>query len=678
MAKYEKSWLLYPQVSGLASWKNRFKAVYSKISGKCVDNTIKELKLAVTGIIGGNEPRTCTLVDITPSDGIVLEYYANINKAKTGCDNFEPGEEGYVVFYDNDINSVVIAGDTDRGIMYGAFAFIRQLQNAASPDKVSLSEKPDIPFRMLDHWDNMKGDIERGYSGNSFFYEDYRIIIDDRTEFYARMMASIGINAIAINNVNVHQTETLLITDRYLDEVKRINDIFTSYGIKLYLSINYAAPVELGDTEVSDPLAPDVISWWEKTSAHVYEVVPDFGGYLVKADSEGRPGPFTYGRTHADGANMLARTVAPYGGNIIWRCFVYNCRQDWRDRKTDRARAAYDNFVGLDGEFEDNVVLQIKNGPMDFQVREPVSPLFGGLKNTNMFLEVQLAQEYTGQQRHICYLIPMWKEILEFNTFAAGHGLMKDIVSGKAYGNKLCGIAGVTNTGNDPNWTGHDMAAANLYGYGRMCFDTGISAEDIAREWIRATFGNDSVVNDTVYKIVGESWLTYEKYNAPLGVGWMCNPANHYGPNVDGYEYDRWGTYHFSDCRGLGVDRSVATGTGYAGQYNEPLKSMYESPQTTPDELLLFFHHMSYDHVLSSGKTIIQHIYDTHFEGVEDVERMIELWNSIEDRIEPHIYQRVSDRLQMQLECAVEWRDRINTYYYRMSGIPDKYGRIIY
>ncbi|MBE5936453.1 MAG: alpha-glucuronidase [Lachnospiraceae bacterium] len=676
MTKFEKCWLNYSLVSEVSGWKDKLSCIFTNLDGKCIENAVKELRVAIPEIIGGNTPGMCICAPCVPSEGIVLKKYDKEDAEY--YDDFCPGDEGYAIYYKTDKSLLVIAADTDRGILYGVFAFIRQLQKGITPDKMKIAESPKMPFRMIDHWDNMYGDIERGYSGNSFFYENYRIIIDDRTVFYARMMASIGINAIAINNVNVHQTETLLITDKYLYEVKRINDIFASYGIKLYLSVNYAAPVEMGDVDVSDPLDERVIKWWEKTSKHIYDVIPNFGGYLVKADSEGRPGPFTYGRTHADGANMLARQIAPYGGNVVWRCFVYNCRQDWRDHKTDRARAAYDNFIGLDGEFDDNVVLQIKNGPMDFQIREPVSPLFGGLKKTNMFLEVQIAQEYTGQQRHICYLVPMWKEILEFNTYASENGLVKDIVSGKAYGNTLCGLAAVTNTGNDANWTGHDMAAVNLYGYGRMCFDTELSAEEIGREWIRATFGNDIEINDAIYSMIGTSWHTYENYSSPLGIGWMVNPAGHYGPNVDGYEYDRWGTYHRSDCKGLGIDRSVATGTGYAGQYNEPWSSLYERPETTPEELLLFFHHMDYTYKLSSGKTIIQHIYDTHFKGVEEVETMINTWNSIKEKIDPNVFNRVADRLNIQLESAIDWRDRVNTYYLRMSGIADEKGRTIY
>lgn len=356
-----------------------------------------------------------------------------------------------------------------------------------------------------------------------------------------------------------------------------------------------------------------------------------FRGFVVKADSENRPGPFTYGRNHADGANMLAEALEPYGGIVIWRCFVYNCKQDWRDRKTDRARAAYDHFRPLDGQFHDNVILQIKNGPMDFQVREPVSPLFGALERTNQVIEFQIAQEYTGQQRHVCYLVPQWKEIMEFDTQAkGGPAPVKRIVDGSLWGNRLSGIAAVSNVGNDRNWTGHLLSQANLYGFGRLAWNPELSAEEIAAEWIALTFGTDTVVAGVISRILLDSWEIYESYTSPLGVGWMINPEHHYGPNVDGYEYSMWGTYHYADHQGIGVDRTVATGTGYCAQYMGSNAVRYDSLEDCPDELLLFFHHVPYTHVLHSGKTVIQHIYDTHFEGAERAEGLLDAWGRTE------------------------------------------------
>lgn len=597
----------------------------------------------------------------------------------TIADAPELSEEGFRIVTLPD-KTYEIAANTERALLYGAFRFIA-LYRLSCDKFIETTEVPKNPLRMLNHWDNMDGSIERGYSGNSFFYEDSKIIINERTVDYARMLCSLGYNGVVINNVNVKDAACDLINERFIGQVKELSDIFASYGVKLYLSLNYASPIDDPSVNSADPLDEKVINWWEKKMEYIYSVIPNFGGFLVKADSEGRPGPFTYGRNQAEGANMLARAIKPYGGIIIWRCFVYNCQQDWRDLKTDRARAAYDYFHGLDGQFEDNVILQIKNGPVDFQVREPVAPLFGGMSRTNEMIEFQIAQEYTGQQRHVCYLIPWFKEVLSFNTYCEnpyGEGTtVKDIVSGRTFNSKYAGMCAVTNTGNDINWTGHDLAAANLYGFGRLCFDPDLSAEEIATEWIKLSFNDNKKVVENVLKILMMSWPAYEKYNAPLGIGWMVSPSFHYGPDPDGYEYSRWGTYHKADHVAIGLDRSDK-GTGYAMQYNEPLASIYNDPDKCPDELKLFFHRMRYDYVLRSGKTIIQHIYDTHFEGAEDVEVMASLWRELDGLVDDEAYVRVNKRLEHQLEHSKEWRDVINSYFYRKTMIEDEKGRTLY
>lgn len=585
-------------------------------------------------------------------------------------------DEGYGIVTLPD-KTYEITGNNEKALLYGAFRFIA-LYRLSKDGMINAVEVPKNPLRMLNHWDNMDGSIERGYSGNSFFYVDSEIVINERTWDYARILCSLGYNGVVINNVNVKDAACDLINERFIGKVKELSDIFNSYGIKLYLSLNYASPIDDPSVNSADPLDPKVIKWWEDKMAYIYSVIPEFGGFLVKADSEGRPGPFTYGRNQAEGANMLARAIKPYGGIIIWRCFVYNCQQDWRDLKTDRARAAYDYFHELDGQFEDNVVLQIKNGPVDFQVREPVAPLFGGMSRTNEMIEFQIAQEYTGQQRHVCYLIPWFKEVLEHNTYCEdpyGEGTtVKNIVSGRTFKSAYAGMCAVTNTGNDINWTGHDLAAANLYGFGRLCFDPDLSAEDIATEWIKLTFNDNPLVVENVLKILMMSWPAYEKYNAPLGIGWMVNPAEHYGPSPDGYEYSRWGTYHKATHLEIGLDRTDK-GTGYANQYNEPLASLYNDPDKCPDELKLFFHRMRYDYVLRSGKTIIQHIYDTHFEGAEDVETMASLWSSLKGLVDDAAFERVNKRFEHQLENSKEWRDVINSYFYRKTLIEDEKGR---
>lgn len=547
-------------------------------------------------------------------------------------------------------------------------------------------EEPANRLRMLDHWDNVVshkpfGSVERGYAGESIFWQDGHLSRDlTRLRDYARLLCSIGINAICPNNVNVDRAATHLITDQ-ADELAVLSELFADFGIAVYVAVNFAAPVTLGDLETADPADQRVVAWWNATCDRLYRRVPGLAGFLVKADSEGRVGPFSYGRDQAAGANLLARAVSPHGGKVLWRCFVYNAHQDWRDRRTDRARAAYDYFMGLDGQFDDNVVLQIKHGPMDFQVREPISPLLIGLRSTNLLLEAQITQEYTGQQLHICYLAPSWSQILRSSTGLPGDPDLASLVSGRrtppgpASGQ---GMVAVANVGSDPNWTGHPFAQANLFAWGRLCWNPWADPQEILREWIRSSYDVTQDTEQVLVDIIAESWRSYEKYTSPLGVGWMVTPGTHYGPSVDGYEYSRWGTYHFADREGVGVDRTVATGSGFAGQYPASLAAHYERPQTTPDELVLFFHHLPYGHVLRSGSTIIQHIYDTHFEGFEEVVAMNRRWQQVRDRLPERVRTSVDARFTEQLASAREWRDQVNTYFYRHSGVPDARGRELY
>ena len=564
------------------------------------------------------------------------------------------------------------------GYLYGMYGLHRLLttQNEAGFPYESV---PDQSIRMIDHWDNFDGSIERGYAGESIFYDHNTFRGDmELIRQYARLLASVGINGVLINNVNVHRLETFFVTGKALAEIRKISDVLAAYGIKTYLSVNFAAPITVGQLKSADPLEPEVASWWEETVKRIYEEIPDFAGFVVKADSEGEPGPFTYGRNHDEGANMLARAAGPYGGVIIWRCFVYDCSQDWWNREADRARAAYDIFEPLDGRFLDNVILQIKNGPIDFQIREPVSPLFGALKKTNQILEFQITQEYTGHQRDICYLIPMWKETMDFDTKHGKSLTVKEAVRENSPVRSRSGIAGVGNVGMDANWTGSKLAQANLYGFGRLVWNHELSSEAIAEEWVRQSFCLTAEKCGMLAAILTTSRDVYEAYTCPLGVGFMCKPAIHYGVDIDGYEYDRWGTYHYADRDGVGRDRTVKTGTSYTRQYSDARFSEYEDLSSCPDELLLFFHHVPYTHVLHSGKTVIQHIYDTHFEGVERVKEYQAVWESLKDSLDEESYLNMKERLVWQLENAVSWRDQVNTYFYRKSGIPDEKGRKIY
>lgn len=591
-------------------------------------------------------------------------------------------DEGFAIkrFKLDNVETLAIVGKDERGVLYGVFALLRAMCTGTPLEEIEGVDNPQTALRMINHWDNMSGDIERGYAGQSIFFENNKFIDDfTRIKDYARLLASVGINAIVINNVNVHEYETKLITDEFLPDVSKVADIFRDYGIQLFLSVNYASPIEIGGLSTADPLDDDVKLWWSRTVDKIYSYIPDFGGFLVKADSEFRPGPFTYGRNHAEGANLLAEALNPHNGLVIWRCFVYDCLMDWRDRTKDRAKAAYDNFKPLDGQFMDNVILQVKNGPMDFQIREPVSPLFGAMEDTNMMLECQITQEYTGQQKHLCYLVPMWKETLDFDTFAKGEGsYVNKIIDTTLNDNRHGGIAGVSNIGNSKSWTGHPLAQANLYGFGRLAWDSQLTSEEIAEEWVKLTFGTDEEIIEIIAPMLLESREIYEMYTSPLGIGWMVNPGHHYGPNIDGYEYSKWGTYHYADWKGLGVDRTVATGTGYTGQYSGEVQNMYENLETCPEELLLFFHHVPYTHELSSGKTVIQHIYDTHFEGVEKAKELREKWLTLEEKIERETFDIVLERFDIQVEDAKEWRDVVNTYFYRKTGIKDIHNRKIY
>jgi len=585
-----------------------------------------------------------------------------------------------------------VTASDPRGLLYGYFALLRHSnfvhRGPETDDRTrifidgSRRFAPATPYRMLDHWDNIAihpelGQVERGYSGGSIFYEDGQVRPDlTRITAYARLLASVGINRVCINNVNVGAVETELIGE-LLPETARIADEFRKWGIKTFVAVSWAAPMRLAKLRTSDPMDERVQKWWRDTANRVWKAIPDFGGFVVKADSEGQPGPFGYGRNHADGANMLAAAVAPHGGEIYWRAFVYNHTQDWRDRRTDRAKAAYQHFVPYDGAFADNVIVQIKHGPLDFQVREAVSPTIAAMPNTRVATEFQITAEYLGQQKHAVYLGPMWSHLLQFPFWGPGDDTLAQTVA------RGGGFVAVSNVGDDVFWTGHPLAQANLYAFGRLAWDPNLDPAVVLDEWIGLTFpGATADLRAGLHRILDGSWENYEKYTAPLGVGFMVNPSHHYGPSPDGYEYSPWGTYHFADRDGIGVDRTRATGSGFTGQYPAPWRDIYENVASCPDELLLFFHHVPYDHVLHSGKTVIQHVYDSHFEGLEGAKQAAETWTKLVPTLEfdghRALAKRVSARFVDQVKSATDWRDVINTYFYRHSGIPDEKGRKIY
>ncbi len=541
------------------------------------------------------------------------------------------------------------------GILYGVHALSRALLTGTPVPEGE--QAPRYPLRMLNGWDDPMGTVERGYAGRSLWFEGGGFNYDpDRIRTLGRMLSSVGINALCVNNVNVSDRARRLIAED-LQDLKAFADLLRPFGVRLITAVDFAMPAAYG-LDTADPLDERVQAWWRDRAALVYAAVPDLAGFLVKADSEHRPGPHTYGRTHAEGANALARALRPFGGYLLWRAFVYNCKQDWRDHTIDRPRAAYDLYHPLDGQFDDNVIVQIKNGPYDFQVREPVSPLFFGMARTRMALEVQLAQEYTGQQIDIYAMPPQWREIFD-----------------QAGQERFSAAAAVTNLGRDFNWTGHPFAQLNLFAYGLFAWDPMSDPETVIRQWIRLTWGFSPRDEDALAKLLLLSRAVYEKYTAPLGLCWMVAPDRHYGPSPYGYEFQAWGTYNRADRNAVGIDRTK-NGTGYVEQYPPALRDLYASTETCPDDLMLFFHRLDYTFVMRDGRTLIQRIYDDHFEGEEAARSMADTLKALpfpeEDR------KVILERMDLQLKNAREWRDVTNTFFYRFSGIGDEKGRTIW
>ena len=587
----------------------------------------------------------------TPADVAAFELEAGCAALGIDRPELKPDDalgEGYEIR-----DNAITGGKT--GILYGAYAFLTA--KAAGEALPQGLRKPYYPLRMINCWDNADGSIERGYSGRSLWFEGGRLDWDPlRVRQLARMLGSAGLNVLCVNNVNVKGEAELLIED-YLPRLARLADEFRPFGVRLMVSIDFSRPMAHG-VGTADPLDEGVQRWWAERAEAVYAAVPDLAGFLVKADSEHRPGPFTYGRTHAEGANMLARAVAPFGGVVVWRAFVYNCMQDWRDTSTDRPKAAYDTYAPLDGQFDDNVILQVKYGPFDFQVREPVSPTLYAMKHTHVAMEVQLAQEYTGHQIDIFAMNPLWRELTE-----------------QLPPEGLCAVAAVSNLGRDDNYTGHPFAAANLYGFGLYAWDPWVEPAEALRRWARLTYRLPADKEDALTELLLNSRGVYEQYTAPLGLCWMVRPHDHYGPSPSGYEYDLWGTYHRADRDAVGIDRT-ASGTGYAEQYPAEIRDRYSNLDTCPDNLKLFFHRLRYDYAMADGRTLIQRIYDDHFEGCAAAEAMGETLNALE-LPEPDNAE-AAGRMEGQIKNAREWRDVVNTFFHRLSGVEDAKGRKIY
>jgi len=578
------------------------------------------------------------------------------------------GDEGFLIRSQQIENNnwILITGNSGPAVLTGTFHFLRLLQTHQAINALNLVSRPRIRQRILAHWDNLDGSIERGYAGRSLWrWHELPQNIDPRYHDYARACASIGINGTCLNNVNANAK---ILTTAYLEKIAALADVFRPYGLHLYLSPNFAAPMVLGDLDTSDPRAPAVAAWWQRKVDEIYRLIPDFGGFQVKANSEGQPGPQDYGANHDAGANLLAEALEPYGGMVLWRAFVYDTRVD-----TDRAKCAYKEFVPLDGQFRPNVLVQVKNGPIDFQPREPFHPLLGAMTQTPLALELQITQEYLGQSLHLVYLGGMWKEILDADTFAKGPGsTVARVVDGSLYGHTTSCIVGVANTGSDRNWCGHHFAQANWYAFGRLAWDHDLSADAIAEEWARLTWSNDPLVLDAIKTMMLGSWEACINYMTPLGLHHMMQAGHHYGPDPAFNAAKRldWNNvyYHQADKRGVGFDRS-STGSNAVSQYHSPLREQFDNIDTCPEKFLLWFHHVPWHHRLKSGCTLWEELQQRYAAGVACVEEMRRIWQGLQDKIDPQRHAHVSQRLEQQLANARLWREVCLRYFGQFAGV---------
>ncbi len=579
------------------------------------------------------------------------------------------GEEGFILrrLATPDGPRTYLVANRDIGLLYGAFALLRHVQARQPLAALDRVESPRIQRRLLNHWDDLDGFVERGYAGFSL-WQWFHLPgeIDPRYREYARALASVGLNGAVLTNVNAN---AVILTPPYLEKVAALARTFRPYGIRVYLPARFSAPIEIGGLKTADPLDAGVAAWWRAKADEIYRLIPDFGGFIVKANSEGQPGPQDYGRTHADGANMLADALSPHRGIVMWRAFVYS-----PDNATDRVKQAWDEFAPLDGSFRQNVVVQIKNGPLDFMPREPFSPLFGGMPRTRLALELQVTQEYLGQSVQLAYLAPMWKEVLDADTYAAGPGsTVARVVDGSLRLQNLSVIAGVANTGTDRNWTGHVLAQANWYAYGRLAWDHALSSEQIADEWIRLTFGADPEVVATLSRMLLTSRETVVNYSMPLGLHHIMAVGHHYGPGpwVANLPRADWTSvyYHRADEGGIGFDRTP-TGSNALEQYAGPWRELWGNVATVPENLLLWFHRVPWDHRMKSGRTLWDELCLRYQQGVDEVRALQRDWASLAGKIDAERHAHVTTRLARQERDAREWRDACLLYFQTFSKRP--------
>lgn len=662
-------WLRYQKVDNsqlLNSYSKTLAKLNFPVNSATLTEAKNELQQGLDGLLDTNLPETDgiskgTLLVGTPASSKVLSGIHAITNEISGL-----GNEGFLIktLKVNGTPCTVIAARKDMGVMYGVFHFLRLLQTQSDIKELNITQVPKLQRRMLNHWDNLNGTIERGYAGYTLWdWQRLPGYIDPRYRDYARANASIGINGTVLNNVNANARS---LTTEYLIKAAALADVFRPYGIRVYLTARFSAPKELRALNTADPLDPEVRQWWKDKVKEIYKYIPDFGGFLVKANSEGQPGPQDYKRTHADGANMMAEALEPYGGIVMWRAFVYE-----NSRNVDRAGNGYEEFKPLDGKFNKNVFVQPKNGPIDFQPREPFHPLFGAMPQTPLMLEFQITQEYLGYATNLAYLGPLFEECLDADTYTKGKGItVANVLEDYNRSHGISGIAGVANIGTDINWCGHLFGQSNWYAFGRMAWNPKLSSEEVADEWLRMTFNNNTSFVNPIKEMMQQSRETVVNYRNPLGLNHIMNFATHYGPGP-WYKDPHWDAkdYHKADETGIGVDRT-SKGSNVVNQYAKPLAEILENLNTCPQKDLLWFHHLPWDYKMPSGKILWDELVAYYYKGVDEVRGMRKLWDSMEGKIDAERFNHVKQLLKVQEDEAIWWRDGCVLYFQTFSKRP--------
>jgi alpha-glucuronidase len=665
-----KLWLQYNKISNTqisAEYNTEIKGIVSFGNSETAKVWLNELELGLNNMLGN---KVAVKSKLEGDNTIIIGSKPALNSEiqKLVESDFEKiNDEGFIIksVVLKNKKQIIITGKKDVGVLYGVYSFLRLIQMNKSIKNLNITDAPKTTIRILNHWDNLDRTVERGYAGFSLWnWQKLPDFIDQRYIDYARANASIGINGTVLTNVNAN---ALILTPQYLEKVEALANVFRPYGIKVYLTARFSAPIEIGGLKTADPNNAEVANWWKEKAKEIYKRIPDFGGFLVKANSEGQPGPQNYGRDHVEGANMLADAVAPFAGVIMWRAFVYS-----EHDANDRAKQAYTEFQPYDGKFRDNVIVQVKNGAIDFQPREPFHPLFGAMPKTPIMMEFQITQEYLGFSTHLVYLPKLFQEVLEADTYQKGKGsTVVKVVDGTLSANKITGIAGVSNVGNDLNWTGHPFAQANWYGFGRLAWDPYLDAGDIADEWLKCTFSNDENFIKPVKEMTTTSREAVVNYMTPLGLHHIMDTGHHYGPGpwVSNLARPEWNPvyYHKADKNGIGFDRSK-TGTNATSQYAPEVEKLFDNLDSCPEKDLLWFHHVAWDYKLKNGETLWNGMALKYQEGVNQVKEMQQTWNKTEKYVDKERFKEVQMLLEIQYKEAKWWRDACLLYFQQFSG----------